>query len=52
MVGILWDEKRQSGTSPHDSLELGRSGHFGAEVRTDEVRKNISLRLFIATDMH
>ena len=30
----------ESGTSQHDSRELGRSEHFGAEVRSDEVRKN------------
>ena len=34
------EEKRQSGTSHHDSREWGRSEHFGAEVRSDEVRKN------------
>ena len=35
---ILWEEKRQSGTS-HDSRELGWSEHFGEQVRSDEVRK-------------
>jgi hypothetical protein len=33
-------EETQSGTSHHDNRELGRSEHFGAEVRSGEVRKN------------
>lgn len=33
-------EETQSGTSQHDSRELGRSEQFGAEVSSDEVRKN------------
>jgi hypothetical protein len=33
-------EETQSGINNHDSLELGRSEHFGVEVRLDEVRKN------------
>lgn len=32
-------EETQSGTSQHDSRELGRSEHSGAKL--DEVRKNI-----------
>ena len=30
---------KKTGTSQHDSRELGRSEHFGAEVRLEEVRK-------------
>ena len=33
-------EETPSRTSHHDSRELGRSEHFGAKVRSDEVRKN------------
>ena len=33
-------ENTLSGASQHDSHELGRGVHFGAEVRSDEVRKN------------
>jgi hypothetical protein len=36
----LGGEETQSGTRHHDSRELGRSEHFGVEVRSDEVRKN------------
>ena len=31
----LGGEETQSGTSHHDSRELGRSEHFGVEVRSD-----------------
>jgi hypothetical protein len=36
----LGGEETPSGINNHDSLELGRSEHFGVEVRLDEVRKN------------
>ena len=36
----LGGEETQSGINHPDSLELGRSEHFGVEVRSDEVRKN------------
>ena len=37
---LLGGEETQSGINNHDKLELGRSEHFGVEVRSDEVRKN------------
>ena len=34
-------EETQSGNNHHDGREFGSSEQFGAEVRLDEVRKNI-----------